>query len=117
MPVFDLLRHESDVRALTAGEVIFAEGQAGDFMFAVLDGEISIQKNGKVLETVRSGGVFGEMALIDEQPRSASAVAITDAHIVAIGRKRFVYMVQQTPYFALEIMHVLADRLRRNTSS
>ena len=117
MPVFDLLRHESDIRTLAAGEVIFAEGQAGDSMFAVLDGEVAIQKNGKVLETVAPGGVFGEMALIDDQPRSASAVAATDGRIVAVGRKRFLYMVQQTPYFALEIMHILADRLRRNTSS
>lgn len=117
MPVFDLLRHESDIRALAAGEVIFAEGQPGDTMFAVLDGEVAIQKNGKTLETVVPGGVFGEMALIDDQPRSASAVAATDARIVAVGRKRFLYMVQQTPYFSLEIMHILADRLRRNTSS
>ncbi len=117
MPVFDLLRHESDVRALAAGEVIFAEGQPGDCMFAVLDGEVAIQKNGRVLGTVRSGGVFGEMALIDQKPRSASAVAVMDSRIAAVGQKRFMYMVQQTPYFALEIMHVLADRLRRNTSS
>src|SRR5258707_15545851 len=104
MPVFDLLRHESYVRTLTAGEVIFAEGQAGDSMFAVLDGEVVIQKNGKVLETVCAGGVFGEMALIDQQPRSASATAVTDSHIVAVGRKRFLYMVPQTPYLALANM-------------
>ena len=80
MPVFDLLRHESDIRTLTAGEVIFAEGQPGDSMFAVLDGEVAIRKNGKVLETVvleqllqkshsrlRTPWGFG----VDEKPRRA----------------------------------------------
>ncbi len=66
---------------------------------------------------MRAGGVFGEMALIDKAPRSATAVAVTDSQVVAVGEKRFMYLIQQTPYFALEIMHVLADRLRRNTAS
>ena len=57
------------------------------------------------------------MALIDHAPRSASAIASADSRLAAIGEKRFTYLVQQTPYFALEIMHVLADRLRKNTGS
>lgn len=117
MPVFELLRNEPDVRAFAAGEVIFAEGQAGDCMFAVLDGQIEIRKQEKTLETVSPGGVFGEMALIDQEPRSASAVAKTDCRVAAIGQRRFTLLVQQTPYFALQIMHILADRLRKNTSS
>jgi CRP/FNR family transcriptional regulator, cyclic AMP receptor protein len=117
MAVFELLRRESDVRSFKGGEIIFAEGDEGDCMFAVLDGEVSIEKRGHVLERVGPGGVFGEMALIDQAPRSATARAARDCNVVAVGQKRFTYLVQQTPYFALEIMHVLAERLRRNSES
>lgn len=117
MTMFDLLRREPDVRKFTAGEAVFTEGEPGDCMFAVVEGDVAIRKGERVLEHVHAGGVFGEMALIDKTPRSASAVAVTDCQVVAVAEKRFMYLVQQTPYFALEIMHVLADRLRRNTSS
>ena len=117
MAVFELLRRESDIRSFAAGQTIFAQGDAGDCMYAVLEGEIAIQKNGTTLERVAAGGVFGEMALIDQSPRSASAVAMSECKVVAVGQKRFTYLVQQTPYFALEIMHVLAERLRRETTT
>jgi CRP-like cAMP-binding protein len=117
MSIFEMLRREPDVRTFSAGEAIFTEGETGDCMFAVVEGEVTIRKGERVLEHVHAGGVFGEMALIDKTPRSASAVAVTDCQVVAIAEKRFTYLVQQTPYFALEIMHVLADRLRRNTAS
>ena len=117
MPVFDILRNEPDVRSFAAGDVIFAEGQAGDSMYAVIDGEIEIRKRDNVIDTVSPGGVFGEMALIDQEPRSASAIARSDCRVAAVGQKRFTLLVHQTPYFALQIMHVLADRLRKNTAS
>jgi CRP/FNR family cyclic AMP-dependent transcriptional regulator len=117
MPTLDVLRREPDVRVFAAGDTIFAEGEEGGCMFVVLDGEVSIQKNGKQLEIVAPGGVFGEMALIDQRPRSATAVASSNCRVAAVGQKRFTFLVQQTPYFALEIMHILADRLRRNASS
>lgn len=117
MPAFTFLRNERDVRAFKAGEVIFSEGDAGDSMFAVLEGEVEIRTGERVLETVGQGSVFGELALIDEAPRSATAVVTRDCRVVAVGERRFTALVQQTPYFALEIMKVLADRLRRNTSS
>ena len=70
-----------------------------------------------MLETVGPGSVFGELALIDQKPRSATAVVTRDCRLVAVGERRFTTLVQQTPYFALEIMHILANRLPRNTSS
>jgi CRP-like cAMP-binding protein len=117
VPVFDLLRNEPDIRKFVAGDVIFAEGDAGDSMYAVIEGEIEIRKRDKIVDTVSAGGVFGEMALIDQEPRSATAVAKNDCRVVAVGQRRFTLLVQQTPYFALQIMHVLADRLRKNTIS
>jgi CRP-like cAMP-binding protein len=82
-------------------------------MYVVKDGEANIVVHGKVVETVGPGGIVGELALIDTQPRSATVVAKTDCQLVPIDEKRFMFLVQQTPYFSLHVMRVLADRLRR----
>jgi CRP-like cAMP-binding protein len=81
-------------------------------MFAIVEGTVEIVRGGKVLETLDAGNFFGEMSLIDKSPRSASARAKTECKIVAIDEKRFGFMVQQTPFFALEVMRALATRLR-----
>jgi CRP-like cAMP-binding protein len=117
MAIFELLRREPDVRSFRAGESIFDEGQTGDCMFVVLSGSVEIRKGDRVLERLEKDGVFGEMALIDHSPRSASAIAVSDCSVAALPEKRFTFLVQQTPYFALEVMHLLADRLRRNTAT
>ena len=117
MPTFDLLRHEADARSFRAGELIFSEGEPGEHMYAVLEGEVAIRKGERVLEVVGSGSVFGEMALIDRMPRSAAAIAKSDCRVAAVDQSRFMLLVQQTPFFALQMMQVLSDRLRRNTAS
>lgn len=114
MAMFDALKHEPGVQAFKAGSVVFQEGEAGDSMYAVVEGEVEIRKGSQVLEVVGPGGVFGEMALIDHEPRSASALAVSDAKIVSIPEKRFLLLVQQTPYFALQMMQLLTSRLRRD---
>jgi CRP/FNR family cyclic AMP-dependent transcriptional regulator len=91
----------------------FAEGERGDHMFAVVKGSVDLTINGKVVETVEAGGIFGEMALVEEQPRVATALVKTDAEIVRIDRKRFLFLVQQTPYFSLQLMAIMANRLRK----
>ena len=65
-----------------------------------------------VLETARPGTLIGEMALIDDSPRTASAVAKTSCRLAEIDRRRFHFLVQQTPHFATHVMKTLADRLR-----
>ncbi len=117
MAGFEFLRREPDARAFRAGDIIFREGDAGDQMFAVLDGEVEIRKGERVLETIGSGGVFGEMALIEKKPHSAAAVARSDCRVAAVNQSRFMLLVQQTPFFALQMMQVLSERLRRNTSA
>ncbi len=114
MTTIDIFRNEKEIRTVSAGQSIFTEGQPGDFMYAALEGEVEIVKQGKVLETIRPGGIFGEMALIDGQPRSAAAVAKIDSKIAMVSGQRFTLLVQQAPYFALQMMQLLTDRLRRN---
>jgi len=118
MPAFTLFKNEPDVRTFSAGQVIFAEGQPNDgLMYAVLDGNVDIVRQQGVLETILPGSVFGEMALLDNQPRSASALAKTDCRAAAITEKRFTLVVSQNPHFALDMMRLLTERVRRNMAS
>lgn len=112
---FEFLRGEAGARSYAAGETIFREGDAGEAMFAVVEGEVEIVKHGQVLETLGAGAVFGEMALIDRSPRSADARAKTDCTLAPVTQRRFMFLVQETPFFAIDIMRTLAERLRRYT--
>ncbi len=112
MSSLNLVRFAAEVMSFTAGQQIFAAGDPGDLMFVVKDGEVEIVVHGTVVEPIGPGSILGEMALIDQNPRSATAVAKTDCQLVPINEKRFQFLVQQTPYFALEVMRVLAKRLR-----
>lgn len=113
MPNFDIFSREPDIRAFRSGEAIFREGDPGDCMFVVVEGEVDIQVHGRVVDHLAAGSVFGEMALIDGLPRSGTALAATDCRLAAISEKRFLRLIEQTPRFALQIMGVITDRLRR----
>jgi len=110
----DLFRAEdTEVVSFFAGQIIFQEGDAGNLMYVVRDGEVELRVRGELVEALGAGGVLGEMALIEHAPRTATATAKTDCTLVPIPEKRFSFMVQQTPHFALQIMKVMAERLRR----
>jgi diguanylate cyclase (GGDEF)-like protein len=97
-----------------AGEVIFALGEAGEFLYVLLEGEAQIRVGEVVLETVAKGGILGEMALLDdlEHTRSATAVATTDCTIVAVDRGSLLEQLRETPSLALEIAKLTVRRLR-----
>jgi CRP-like cAMP-binding protein len=99
-------------RSAKAGEIIFKEGDEADQLFAIKSGEIAIQLGNRTLAELSANSIFGEMALIDDAPRSATAVAKTDVELVPISEKQFLFLVSQTPFFALRVMRVLARRLR-----
>jgi CRP-like cAMP-binding protein len=99
-------------RSAKAGEIIFKEGDEANQLFAIKSGEVAIQLGNRTLAELPANSIFGEMALIDDAPRSATAVAKTDVELVAISEKQFLFLVSQTPFFALKVMRVLARRLR-----
>lgn len=99
------------------GQTIFAEGQSGTHMYVVRSGSVDVLINGRVVETVEANGIFGEMALIDGSPRSATAQAKTACELAPIDYRTFVLMVDEAPNFALNVMRVMVNRLRRNASS
>jgi CRP-like cAMP-binding protein len=112
-PDFSILSSgNAAVRTVKAGDVIFREGDAADEMYVIKTGTVEIRVGNRVLEKLRENTIFGEMALIDSSRRSADAVAVTDATIIPVTEKQFLWMVSQTPFFALRVMRVLAQRLR-----
>lgn len=112
MSAIQFLRNEQDTLSIPAGQTIFEEGAPGDTMYVVLEGVVEIIHHGTWLEDVESGGIFGELALIDDQPRSASAVAKTDVQLARVNQARFEFLIQYSPYFAVEVMRIMAKRLR-----
>ena len=117
MAEINIFRNSPDLRTVSAGEVLFTEGENGDVMFAVVSGVLHLSVNGRVVDEAGAGQIVGEMALIDQSPRSATATAAVDSTIAPVDRKRFVYLVQEHPTFALLVMELMAARLRRANES
>jgi CRP-like cAMP-binding protein len=115
--MINLFRNADEVETFSAGQTIFETGQTGDKMYVVVEGEVELKYNDRLLETVGEGGIFGEMALIDAKTRGATAVAKVDSKLAEVDQKRFTFLVQQTPFFAIQVMSVMADRLRRETTN
>jgi CRP/FNR family transcriptional regulator, cyclic AMP receptor protein len=109
----DLSRNETEGVTFPKGQPIFSAGDPADVVYVVLEGEVELSIRGKVVEILGQGGVLGEMALMEHTLQTATATAISDCKLVAIPGKRFLFMVQQTPHFYLQIMRVIAERLRR----
>lgn len=97
-------------------KVIMKEGEAGVFMYVVLSGRVAISIKSKIVEWVGPGGVFGEMALVDQSPRAATAIAETDCDLLSINRGDFLTMVKTNPVFVVSLLKAAADRLRDMTS-
>lgn len=109
----NLFNQDTEAESCAAGSTLFREGDEGHDMFVVLSGSIELVVRGRMVETVEAGGIFGEMALVENRPRVATAVVKADARIVRIDERRFLFLVQQNPFFSLQVMGVIAERLRR----
>ena len=108
-----LFERSDHVQEFQAGTTIFAEGTPGDVMYVILDGEVEVRTRNELVEVIGPGEIVGEMALIDAKARSATAVARSDCRLALVDERRFLFMVSETPFFALHVMRVLAERLRR----
>jgi CRP/FNR family cyclic AMP-dependent transcriptional regulator len=99
------------------GDTIFNEGDAANELFVIERGKVEIRHGNRLLDTLEDNNIFGEMALIDAAPRSATAVAATDVTVVPVGEKQFLFLVGETPFFALMVMRALARRLRATNNA
>ena len=100
------------LRSFKAGAIIFREGDPAEELYVIKSGKIEIRLGNRVLDTLPERSIFGEMALIDASPRGATAVALTDVTLVPVAEKQFLFLVSRTPHLALNVMRVLARRLR-----
>jgi CRP-like cAMP-binding protein len=98
------------------GKVIMVQGQAGAFMYVVLEGRVAISIRGTVVERVGPGGVFGEMALVDQGARTANANAESDCALLAVNRQVFLNLVKADPTFGVSLLTAVAERVR-NTAA
>ncbi len=97
---------------LKSGETIFKEGEPAKELYVIQSGQVEIQLGNRLLATLEANDIFGEMALIDSAPRSATAIAKTDVALIPISKKDFLALVSRVPTFALDIMAMLTRRLR-----
>jgi len=99
------------------GGVIFAAGDPGREMYVVRSGHVDLKIGDTLLESVGPGGILGELALVDHAPRSASAVAGPDCTLARVDQEAFDDLVRRVPGLALEVMRVMARRLRNANPS
>jgi len=99
------------------GKVIMVAGQAGALMYVVTEGRVAISIRGAVVERVGPGGIFGEMALVDQSPRAANAAAETDCSLLAINRNVFLSLVKSEPAFGIALLAAMAERLRNTAAA
>lgn len=108
-----LTRRGVPIQHFDAGEKVFLEEDAGDCMYVVQSGKVDVITFGSALESIGPGGMFGEMALIDDGPRSAAALAGEATEAAVIDKATFLQLVREEPEFALRVMRLLTERIRR----
>ncbi|MCB0161108.1 MAG: cyclic nucleotide-binding domain-containing protein [Caldilineaceae bacterium] len=112
MNPINLFRNADNQKSYAPGDVIFRKGDRGNYMYVVMEGEVDIVLDGAHIRTLEPGAIFGEMSLIDDSPRSADAVARTACVLAPVDERRFLFLIHETPMFALHVMSVMAERLR-----
>jgi CRP/FNR family transcriptional regulator, cyclic AMP receptor protein len=103
---------EIPVWLLKAGETIFNQGDPATELYVIQSGRVGIHLGNRLLDTLEANEMFGEMAMVDPAPRSATAIATTDVRLVRLSKKQFLELIRRSPTFALDVMGVLARRLR-----
>ena len=98
---------------LPAETVVMREGEPGDEMFVVLEGELSISRLGQRIDHLGPGMVLGEMAMVDDRPRSATATTTTECSLIRLDRAGFQDLISRSPAFALRVMNIMSVRTRR----
>jgi CRP-like cAMP-binding protein len=100
------------------GEVIVREGEPGDELYLLVEGAVDVVKDAGTpaearVNTLGAGGYFGEMAVLDGSPRSATVLAASDARVLVLAGARLRELVHEMPDLAFDLLRVLAERIRR----
>ncbi len=113
MVKFNRFSDSTEYTTFKKGDAIIKEGDSVDLAYGIKEGNVDIMLGEIVIEHVLPGGIFGELSLIDQKTSGVSVVAVTDCQIVPINKRQFMFLIEQTPYFAFDVMSVMADRLRQ----
>ncbi len=113
----DKTTYSRNVQSLGNHEIIFREGEPGQHMFVILDGQVEIrkrtgEKTTRTMITLKKGDIFGEMAVVEGKGRSATAIAATDCRLLRLDQDAFYDLVQKNPDFAVKMIKTLSSRLR-----
>ncbi|WP_414567802.1 cyclic nucleotide-binding domain-containing protein [Nostoc sp. CCY 9925] len=108
-----IFQKQPNPKVFSPGEVIFEEGQTGDMMYGIVEGQVDISVNGKVVETIDTGEVFGVGILVGVKSRTYTAIANTDCKLAFLDEKAFLFAVQETPMFAIKVMKSYSERLSK----
>ncbi|MFN6480043.1 cyclic nucleotide-binding domain-containing protein [Nostoc sp. DedQUE07] len=108
-----IFQKQPDPKVFSAGQVIFEEGQSGDEMYGIIEGEVDILVNGKIVETIETGDIFGAGVLVGVKSRTYAAIAKVDTKLGFLNEQGFLFAVQETPVFALQVMKSYSERLNR----
>ena len=112
LDVSKYFRNTQNVVELDAGERLFSQGDPGDTMYAILDGELAIEVDGTTVDRISTGRLLGETAIIESAPRGATVVAVSTCRLAVVDRAHFLFMVHEAPTFALDVLREMAERLR-----
>ena len=107
--VFTNAREQRDV---AAGGKVFTQGDIGGEMFGIVSGAVELVADGHTVVTLGEGDTFGELAIVSEAPRSLTAVATEDTVLAVIDERAFLFLVHETPTFALQVMRSMAETIR-----
>jgi CRP/FNR family transcriptional regulator, cyclic AMP receptor protein len=110
------LKRQKETVIFKAGETIFKEGDEGDFMYGVVEGQVKIVHQGTILETIGEDGFVGEMAIVGDHRRSADVIAVTDCKLAVLNHQEFLWLVHETPTFAIQVMAAMAARIKHLNS-
>ena len=112
MIVSGVFRNAKETREVPAGSTVFEIGDPGDEMYGIIEGEVEVTTPDGLVRTFGPDYTFGEMAIVDSSPRSATVRATRDTKLAVIDRRTFLFLVHETPMFALQVMSSMAERLR-----
>ena len=98
---------------LQPGDVVFSQGDTGATMYGVVSGAVELRDGNDVVGVCGADATFGELAIINHAPRSLTAVATEATRVAVIDERTFLYLVHETPTFALQVMRALAARIRQ----
>jgi CRP-like cAMP-binding protein len=108
-----IFNSQSQISQFKAGQIIFRQGDLGNSMYHIIDGQVDLIIDDIFIQTLEKEDIFGEMSLIDQSPRSTTAIAKTDCQINILDKEGFILLVEIAPLFAFDVLSVLAKRIRQ----